>query len=244
MHQPLHCHLCICQCSQLPAVCQVQQPHTDASHKVSHTCTSYSMSKLLQPVCLYQMRVLYPTGATPENQSTSDHLSLPIEESDDMLCDNEQGEASMPDMGDETFADASTSETASDDEASDHDEGPVASSSDSEPWASHWLGPGHVIFGHDARRGLQRYDYATGIDTGCVYGKELTACIIPLLPEGQGVKSVRHQTPTFAELQAELVSVPAKQAYTSIRGNIHIPIKDIPIKDRNQGLRPPKPEAN
>jgi bis(5'-nucleosyl)-tetraphosphatase (symmetrical) len=58
-----------------------------------------------------------------------------------------------------------------------HHDGPDAPLPSS--WASHWKGPERIIFGHDAKRGLQQTDYCIGLDTGAVYGKQLTGIILP-----------------------------------------------------------------
>ncbi|KAF1334057.1 hypothetical protein FI667_g2109, partial [Globisporangium splendens] len=64
-------------------------------------------------------------------------------------------------------------------------------------WATQWQGPLHVYFGHDAVPGLQpmaetlcvhylpllpdqQEAFATGLDTGCCYGRQLSGCILPV----------------------------------------------------------------
>jgi len=66
-----------------------------------------------------------------------------------------------------------------------------------EPWASQWQGAEHIFFGHDARRKLQLYPKATGLDTGCLYGFELTGVYMdevmsqPLHPKTYTVSAFR-----------------------------------------------------
>src|SRR5262249_18347909 len=45
-------------------------------------------------------------------------------------------------------------------------------------WGSRYIGPPHVVFGHNAAQVPQIHRWATGLDTGCVYGGELTALIL------------------------------------------------------------------
>jgi Calcineurin-like phosphoesterase len=72
------------------------------------------------------------------------------------------------------------------------------------PWGESYKGPPHVVFGHNADVKPQVHSWATGIDTGCVYGGRLTAL---KLSDGE---------PVPRDLRARkrrLVSVPAKRTY-------------------------------
>lgn len=52
------------------------------------------------------------------------------------------------------------------------------------------LGERRIVFGHDAARGLQLEKHATGLDTGCVYGKHLT-CLVVQQNEPSSIVTVR-----------------------------------------------------
>ena len=47
------------------------------------------------------------------------------------------------------------------------------------PWAINWAGPEHVYYGHTPRPQPLLHPFATGLDTGCVYGYALTAVVLP-----------------------------------------------------------------
>ncbi len=73
-------------------------------------------------------------------------------------------------------------------------------------WAATYDERPHIVFGHDARSRLQIHECATGIDTGCVYGAELTALVLPEATP----------PPSRAERRDVLVSVPARAAYADL----------------------------
>jgi Calcineurin-like phosphoesterase len=79
-------------------------------------------------------------------------------------------------------------------------------------WGARYTGPEHIVFGHHALAGLQLHPWATGLDTGCVYGKRLTAL---LLEENETVPRA------FEARKERLVHVVAKRVYWSTRPAEH-----------------------
>jgi len=85
-------------------------------------------------------------------------------------------------------------------------EGKPSSTWSATPWAVSYHERPHLAFGHDARSRLQIHACATGLDTGCVYGGELTALVLP----------AETAPPPPAERRDVLVSVPARRAYADL----------------------------
>jgi len=46
-------------------------------------------------------------------------------------------------------------------------------------WSELWSGPPFVIYGHTSRSEVSRLKWSLGIDTGCVMGGSLSACVLP-----------------------------------------------------------------
>lgn len=76
------------------------------------------------------------------------------------------------------------------------------------PWGARYVGPPHIVFGHNARKDPQLHPDATGLDTGCVYGGALTALVIP---QGSAPPEPRDRLDV-------LVAEPARRAYANYGG--------------------------
>lgn len=73
-----------------------------------------------------------------------------------------------------------------------------------ESWADFYRETPHIVFGHNAQAGLSLYPAATGLDSACVYGGQLSALV---LQAGQ-VPAL-----DLEERQSAIVSVPARYRY-------------------------------
>ena len=74
-------------------------------------------------------------------------------------------------------------------------------------WGERYVGPPHVLFGHNAREEPQVHRWATGLDTGCVYGGRLTALVL----------EAGCRVPPGERRLTALVSVPARHPYVPIQ---------------------------
>jgi hypothetical protein len=72
-------------------------------------------------------------------------------------------------------------------------------------WGARYTGPPHIVFGHNAMPAPQIHPWATGLDTGCVYGGRLTALVL----------RAGEKPPPVETRQDALVSVPARRRYAS-----------------------------
>jgi hypothetical protein len=70
-------------------------------------------------------------------------------------------------------------------------------------WGERYHGPPHVVFGHNAMEEPQIHKWATGLDTGAVYGNRLTAMVL----------RAGERPPPARERTLSLVSVPARRRY-------------------------------
>jgi serine/threonine protein phosphatase 1 len=66
-------------------------------------------------------------------------------------------------------------------------------------WTNHWTGPERLIFGHSVLDQPLVTPFAVGIDTGAVFGRTLTAVVLP---------------------SWEIVSVPARMRYAGGKGEV------------------------
>lgn len=69
-------------------------------------------------------------------------------------------------------------------------------------WARHWGGPEHIYFGHDAARKVQKHKNATGLDSGCVYGGDLTGVLLSLKDHPDTVECVKREFVKFKSLKS------------------------------------------
>lgn len=65
------------------------------------------------------------------------------------------------------------------------------------PWFEFYKDSKLVVYGHWARRGLNLQKNVIGLDSGCVYGRQLTALVLP---------------------ERKIVQVPARKVYAKVKG--------------------------